>query len=173
MATAPASTLRMKKIASARRLKVAAEQAADRAASAKEQVRSAKAQLKQARKLFKAEKKAAKQARKKLEAARNSFMVRPVRAAAAPGAVRAPKAPRAKSAAPKAASVKVPVSKTVRVRRKLRRAAKPVSASPEPMRSAAEVAKIVIERLQNPPAVLPPTPTIPAQPPERDPPKAP
>jgi hypothetical protein len=134
-------------------LKAVAAKAAARAAAAKEQVRSAKARLKQARKLFKIEKKAAKQARKKVDAAA---------AAPAPGDVKP------------AAFAKTPVTKpSVRKPAPAAKPARPVSRatpkprarkSPETMRSAAEVAKSVIERLHSPPPTLPPTPMVSADP---------
>jgi hypothetical protein len=149
-----------------KRLKEAAAKAAARAAAAKEQVRSAKARLKQARKLFKIEKKAAKQARKKVDAA-----------AAAPAPGQTKPAEVAKIAVAKPSVAKPAVAKP-RVRKPAPAAkpARPVSRatpklrarkSPETMRSAAEVAKSVIERLHSPPPTLPPTPMV------SDPPQAP
>jgi hypothetical protein len=141
------------------RLKAAAANAAARAAAAKEQVRSAKARLKQARKLFKIEKKAAKQARKKLDAAAAapaSGDVKPV--AVAKTAVT--KTVVAKPAVAKP-SVRKPASAAKRARPVSRPSPKPrARKSPETMRSAAEVAKSVIERLHSPPPMLPPTPII-------------
>jgi hypothetical protein len=161
-----------------KRLKIAATKAAARAAAAKTQVRAAKAHLKQARKLFKTEKKAAKQARRKVDAAatssakrtprpaatlklnpavRKSSATQPVRAArkilkAAPK--NAPKEPPRKppKKAPKEAAKKI----------KPRRPAK-ARAQATGMRSAAEVAKSVIERLHAPPPILPPAPVIPTE----------
>lgn len=140
------------------RLKTAAEQAAARAAAAKRRVREAKAQLKVARKLFKAEKKASKQARRKLAAVARTE--------------RPPKAPRAtKAGAPKAGTPKAGTPKAVAPKRSSKAAAKKPAArrakprrppAPETMRSAAEVAKSVIERLHAPPPTLPPEPLIPA-----------
>jgi hypothetical protein len=140
-------------------LKAAAAKAAARAAAAKEQVRSAKARLKQTRKLFKIEKKAAKQARKKVDAAA---------AAPAPGDVKP--AAVAKTAVTKTVVAKPAVAKrSVRKRAPAAKPARPVSRatpkprarkSPETMRSAAEVAKSVIERLHSPPPTLPPTPMV-------------
>jgi hypothetical protein len=125
------------------RLKSAAAKAAARAAAAKEQVREAKAQLKVARKLFKAEKKAAKQARRKVDAAVQK--ARPVKRA------RVAKAAAIVKPSRKAASGKLSG-----------RGAKPALQAPDSMRSAAEVAKSVIERLHAPPPALPPEPIIPA-----------
>jgi len=140
------------------RLKAAAAKAAARAAAAKEQVRSAKARLKQARKLFKIEKKAAKQTRKKVDAAAAapaSGDVKPV--AVAKTAVT--KTVVAKPAVAKP-SVRKPASAAKRPRPVSRPSPKPrARKSPEIMRSAAEVAKSVIERLHNPPPTLP-TPII-------------
>ena len=147
------------------RLKAAAAKAAARAAAAKEQVRSAKARLKQARKSFKVEKRAAKQARKKVDAAA---------AVAAPGQMTKPAAV-AKPAVAKPTVAKTTVAKpavakpSVRKRAPAAKPARPLSRStpkprarksPETMRSAAEVAKSVIERLHSPPPTLPPTPIV-------------
>ncbi|MEA3142366.1 MAG: hypothetical protein QOK23_4535 [Gammaproteobacteria bacterium] len=153
------------KPATMQRLKAAAAKAAARAAGAKEQVRSAKALLKQARKAFKAEKKAAKQARRKLDAAA-AVRVQDgaAKAAVGPkppvrGAVRTParglKRNAVRKAAPGAASPARPVPKT---RAPKAGAPKP----PDTMRSAAEVAKSVIERLHSPPPVLAPAAVIPS-----------
>jgi len=139
-----------------KRLKAEAAKAAARAAAAKDQVRSAKAQLKQARKLFKVEKKVAKQARRKMDAAA---------VAVAPGRVSKP------VAVAKVAVAKPRVRKPTTAPKPARSAARPAPKSrarrsPETMRSAAEVAKSVIERLHSPPPALP-TPIIstdPAQP---------
>jgi len=129
-----------------KRLKVAATKATARAAAAKTRVREAKAALKQARKLFKTEKRAAKEARRKVDAA-----VASVRKPPAPKPVRAQK-PSPPKAEPKAAAKKS----------KPRRASKPrAPKDAKTMRSAAEVAKSVIERLHAPPPILPPTPNIP------------
>jgi hypothetical protein len=133
-----------------KRLKVAAAKAAARAAAAKEQVQSAKAQLKQARKLLKIEKKASKQARRKMDAAA---------ATAAPGRPPKPAAVARAAVAKPSKSVAAPkpartASRSVPKRR--------VRKSPQTLRSAAEVAKSVIERLHSPPPVLPPEPNIPA-----------
>jgi hypothetical protein len=136
-----------------KRLKAAALQAAGRAAAAKTQVRTAKAQLKQARKLFKIEKRAAKQARREADAAAKIARApRPAATLELEPAVR--KASRAKP--PKTAAKTSP--------KKIRppRAAKaPAAEAPDTMRSAAEVAKSVIERLHAPPPILPPAPAIP------------
>jgi hypothetical protein len=132
-----------------KRLKAAATKAAARAAAAKTRVREAKATLKQARKLFKIEKKAAKQARRKAMAAVASATVR----AAKPAVT---------------AKLKPPVRKPDSAPKKIkpRRASSPRARNPVgTMRSAAEVAKSVIERLHAPPPILPPTPLIPAEPP--------
>ena len=151
-----------------KRLKLAATKAAARAAAAKTQVRAAKAQLKQARKLFKTEKKAAKQARRKVDAATASRATRTPRPAATlklKPAVRKsspPKPVRAARKRPNTASktrAKRPLKKI-----KPRRAVK-AHAEATGMRSAAEVAKSVIERLHAPPPILPHAPVIPAAPP--------
>jgi hypothetical protein len=150
------------------RLKSDAAKAELQAAAAKRRVRAAKAALKQSRKLYKAEKKAAKQARKKFAAARTMALTRkpepdlikPSRIAkGAPSA----KAPRMKSAAAKAPAVKSNAKKRARVSRKPRRAPKLLApAAPDPMRSAADVAKSVIQRLQSPAPA--PKPAAPADP---------
>jgi histone H1/5 len=147
--------------ATMKRLKAANAKAAARAAAAKQQVRSAKAELKQARKLFKLEKKAAKQARRKMDAAA---------AAVAPGRESKPVLDAKVAVASVVAKPRVrkPATAPKPARSAARRAPKPrARKSPETMRSAAEVAKSVIERLHSPPPVLP-TPinsTDPAQPP--------
>ena len=161
-----------------KRLKIAATKAAARAAAAKTQVRAAKAHLKQARKLFKTEKKAAKQARQKVDAAASATTRAPrpaaalklkpaVRKSSAPKPVRA--ARKSRKAALKTTS-KVPPksppkspSKGPPKKIKPRRAAKARTPAPG-MRSAAEVAKTVIERLHAPPPILPPEPVIPTEP---------
>ena len=143
----------MKK-AMARLLESDAEKAEARVVAAKQQVRSAKATLKRARKLFKAEKKAAKQARKK--------------AAAAIAATRRPRpAPAGKASARKRPAVRRRAVKQVRAARnprrapKARRTAKPRASSPgEYMRSAADVAKLVVNRLQSSALALSPEPAI-------------
>ena len=135
-----------------KRLKVAATKATSRAAAAKTRVREAKAALKQARKLFKIEKRAAKEARRKVDAA-----VVSVRKPPAPKPVRAQK-PGPPKMEPKSAAKKSKPRKP----RKPRRASKPRAPKDlKTMRSAAEVAKSVIERLHAPPPILPPTPNIP------------
>jgi hypothetical protein len=148
-----------------KRLKTAAIKAAGRAAAAKTQVRAAKAQLKQARKLFKVEKRAAKQARRKVDAA--SAITRAPRPAATlklKPAVRKSSATeplRAARRSPKAASKTAAKSLSNKI--KPQRAAKArAQKTPDTMRSAAEVAKSVIERLHAPPPILPPAPIIPA-----------
>jgi hypothetical protein len=164
MATAPTSTLRLKRIASLRRLGAVAKKAAARAASAKLVVKSSKTQLKEARKIFRAEKKAAKQARKKLEAARSALFSRTPKAAVATPKGVAKKKTRAAVTAPPPtkAPAKAAAPKKAKVARKSRRAAKtPGTRAANPMRTAAEVAKSVIERLHNPPPPLPPSPIIP------------
>lgn len=143
-----------------RLLKSEAEKAAARADAAKVQTRAAKAALKQARKLFKAEKKAAKQARKKLQTALAKMTRSPRARAPKPTRTAKPagKTPAAKTPGAKPAAVKA----RTRVSRKPRRAAKLRGASStEHLRSAADVAKTVIERLQSPPPALPPTPLNP------------
>jgi hypothetical protein len=110
-------------------------------AQAKQAVRLAKAQLKKARKHHKAAKKAAKSAAKMARKAR----------------IKPPAAERVVAAKPegKLARKAVKARKPKKVRRP------PQAAPQDTMRSAAEVAKSVIERLQSPPPVLPPDPVIP------------
>src|ERR1700689_3051167 len=152
-----------------KRLKIAATKAAARAAAAKTQVRAAKAQLKQARKLFKTEKKAAKQARQKVDAAASATKraPRPAAALKLKPAVRkssAPKPVRAARKSPKAALETIKTTpKGLPKKIKPRRAAKARAEAPG-MRSAADVAKSVIERLHAPPPMLPPEPVIPTEP---------
>jgi hypothetical protein len=158
-----------------KRLKEAVAKAVARASAAKDDLRSAKGRLKQARKLFKAEKKAAKQARRKLDAAVATAAARTPRpaatlklkpavrrsSAAKPLPVRKATAP--KEASPKAAA-KSPSKRTEPKKPASKRAApNKASRTPKPgavkkpnaMRSAAEVAKSVIERLHAPPPTLP------------------
>lgn len=130
------------KTAAMQQLKAAAARAAARAASAKEQVRSAKALLKQARKAFKSEKKAAKQARRKVDAAATSAAQDRAFKATATAANSPMRGATRKS-------VRTPAPKT--------RALKPQTQKPrDTVRSAADVAKSVIERLHGPPPTLPP-----------------
>jgi hypothetical protein len=147
-----------------KRLKAAVAKAAARAAGAKDEVRAAKARLKLARKLFKVEKKAARQSRRKLDAAVASALRRAPRPAATlklKPAIR--KLPAVKPAPAKAAPAKAAPAKAASKKKRARQPAKPsVKKAPTTMRSAAEVAKSVIERLQAPPPILPPTPIIPA-----------
>jgi DnaK suppressor protein len=161
MATALPSPSRKAEIATVQRLAAAAKKAADRAASAKKLVKTTKAQLKQVRKAFRAEKKAAKQARKKLETARNTLMTKeagPASLSAPPAKAAPAKKPVVRKAVPKAAPDK-PKS-----RRKARRPPKAsAGTASKPLRSAAEVAKSVIERLHRPPPSLPPAPLVPSQ----------
>lgn len=157
-----------------KRLKAAVAKAAARASIAKDEVRAAKARLKLARKALKAEKKATKQSRRKLDAAVASALKRAPRPAAnlklKPAIRKTPaaKAVPAKAAAAKAALAKsapaMSTSKKKRARRfNQRRSNKPsVKSQPDTMRTAAEVAKSVIERLHSPPPILPPLPVIPA-----------
>jgi hypothetical protein len=167
-----------------KRLRAAAIKAAGRAAAAKTQVRAAKAQLKQARKLFKIEKRAAKQARREVDAAsivtraprpaatlQLKPAVRKVAAAKPLTAARRNSKLAAKTAAPKTAAPKTTAPKSAAVKSAPKKTKPPRAAkaravtAPEAMRSAAEVAKSVIERLHAPPPVLPPTPVIPPGPP--------
>src|ERR1700689_3190166 len=155
-----------------KRLKLAATKAAARAAAAKTQVRAAKAQLKQARKVFKTEKKAAKQARRKVDAATPAKRraPRPAATLELKPAIRKPAATK-----PVPATRKTPKAprKTPKAARKIPKAARKTSPKPPPrklrapgpakprvkvpaMRSAAEVAKSVFERLHAPPPTLPP-----------------
>ena len=136
-----------------KRLKAAAQKAAEFADVAKKGVREAKAKLKHARKLLKAAKKVAKQARRKRDAAsaaKPAPKPKPVPEATAKPQTKPKPAVRATSTASKP-------------KRRVKRAAKLEGLTqPETMRSAAEVAKSVIERLHSPPPLLPPTPAIPA-----------
>jgi hypothetical protein len=137
--------------------KAAAAKSATRIAAAKRQVRSAKAQLKLARKLLKAEKKTAKQARKEAKAAQLTQAVRVVKEASIAKQQPPQKSGRAAKSKVQAAAPKRTATKRTTVKR---------SAAKQPatdaMRSAADVAKSVIERLQSPPPALPPEPIIPA-----------
>jgi hypothetical protein len=145
-------------VSGSKRLKSAAAKASAGAAAAKVQVRLAKTQLKQARKVLKAAKKAAKQARRQLDAAGSARPPRPAatlklkpavrRSSAKP--VRAPKAATRPGIAPKR-----PLKKPVAPRPSKARAPK----APQ-MRSAAEIAKTVIERLHAPPPILRPAPVV-------------
>jgi hypothetical protein len=164
-----------------KRLKVAATKAAARAVAAKTQVRAAKVQLKQARKLFKTEKKAAKQAQRKVEAAATSAAKRAPRPAAtlklkpavrkssATQPVRATQSVRATrkipQAAPKNKPKKLPkkaAKKAAEKAPKMIKPRRPAKARTQAtgMRSAAEVAKSVIERLHAPPPILPHAPVL-------------
>lgn len=153
-----------------KKLKGAAVKSAARAAAAKRQVRLAKAELKQARKAFKAAKKAAKQARRQVDAAGTARPPRPAaklklkrairKAPSVPKSVPAPKSRRARKSAlvkgaPPGVAPKRPLKKTVVRRVSTARAPK----APQ-MRSAAEIAKTVIDRLHAPPPMLPPAPVI-------------
>jgi predicted RNase H-like nuclease (RuvC/YqgF family) len=119
------------------RLREAATKAAARVAAAKDEIKAVKSRLKQARKAFKAEKRAAKQLRRNLKDAVSARLARP------PKTARRPKP---------ALSRKTPIARAKR-KAATRRA-------PDTLRSAAEVAKSVIERLQAPPPLLPPAPVI-------------
>jgi hypothetical protein len=148
------------------RLKTAAAKAAASAAAAKLQVRLAKAQLKQARKTFKAAKKAAKQARRQVDAAGSSRRPRPAatlklqpaihEASLPPNTLRKVQTMRkTKTAQPKPA---VTGAAPKRIQKKpVARVSKARAPKVPPMRSAAEIAKTVIERLHAPPPVLPPS----------------
>lgn len=137
------------KTAAMQQLKAAAARAAARAASAKEQVRSAKALLKQARKAFKSEKKAAKQARRKVDAAATSAAQDRAFKATATAANSPMRGATRKSVRTPAPRPALPAPKT--------RALKPQTQKPrDTVRSAADVAKSVIERLHGPPPTLPP-----------------
>jgi hypothetical protein len=149
-----------------KRLKEAVAKAIARASAAKDELRAAKGRLKQARKLFKAEKKAAKQARRKLDAAVATAAARTPRPAATlklKPAIRRP--PTAKKSPPKKTGLKKAALKRAAPKKAgQRRTPKPVAVkAPITIRSAAEVAKSVIERLHAPPPTLPPTlaPVIP------------
>jgi hypothetical protein len=147
-----------------KRLKVAATKAAARAAAAKTQVRAAKAHLKQARKLFKTEKKAAKQARRKVDAAATSAARRAPRPAATlklkPAIRKSPAKQPVRAARKRPKIVVKTAAKKPPKKTKPRRTAN-ARAQATGMRSAAEVAKSVIERLHSPPPILPPAPVIP------------
>ena len=164
-------------------LKTAAAKAAARAAAAKRQVRLAKAQLKQARKAFKAAKKAAKQARRQVDAAGSSRRPRPAatlklqpairKASLPPKTLRKPKtlrnpqglrkphAPRKPQNVQLKAAVTSAASKRT-LKKSVARVSKARAPKVPPMRSAAEIAKTVIERLHAPPPVLP-APIIPPE----------
>ncbi len=134
-----------------RQLKAAAAKAAARAASAKEHVRSAKALLKQARKVFKLEKKAAKQARRNVDAAAMATTV----------------AARERPSKPIATTANGPVRSAIQkpARKSAPKTRKPEPKAPKPpdtLRSAADVAKSVIERLHAAPPVLAPAAVIPS-----------
>jgi hypothetical protein len=158
---------------SLKRLKTVSAKAAARAAAAKSQVRLAKVQLKQARKAFKAAKRAAKQARRQVDAAGSARPRRPaatlklkpaIRKASPPKAARTPKTVRT----PKTARPKPGVPRVASKRSMQKRAPRQVSKARVPkapqMRSAAEIAKTVIERLHAPPPVLAPAPIVPPAP---------
>jgi hypothetical protein len=134
-----------------KRLRDAAVKAAASVSAAKGELKAAKSQLKQARKVFKAEKKAAKQLRRKLEEAVAAASVRPKKPNVAPAR---------KAAAPGTKAVKkAAVSQDLPKRSKPR-----AKKAPNTLRSAADVAKSVIERLHAPPPLLPPAPVIPPSP---------
>lgn len=141
-----------------KRLREASVQAAARVSAAKGDLKAVKSQLKQARKVLKAEKKAAKQLRRKLkEAVAATFVRRPKPAASAKA--KAPVAKVQTSLQSTAAPKKPPA------RKKRKSAARPVArsrekAAPDTLRSAAEVAKSVIERLHAPPPLLAPAAVI-------------
>jgi DnaK suppressor protein len=138
-------------------LKADAEKGAARSDAAKQQVRAAKTALKRARKLFKAAKKSAKEARKKLEGAL-AAMTRPPKK---PGRRRP-----ARQAKPAVKAPVVKAGKKAAVSRKPRRAKRPRASAPrDHMRSASDVAKSVIQRLQSPPPTLAPAPLMPSDPP--------
>jgi hypothetical protein len=156
-----------------KRLKAAAAKAAEFAAAAKEGVREAKAKLKHARKSFKAAKKVAKQARRKIDEAA-AVPARPAPKAKSPSKLKFPS--KTQSAAKPRPTVKptgMPQggpkedvrsgSSAAKPKRRLKRVTKSDALEPpETMRSAAEVAKSVIERLHSPPPLLPPMPAIPS-----------
>lgn len=151
-----------------KRLKAAAIKAAGRAAAAKTQVRAAKAQLKQARKLFKMEKRAAKQARRKVDAAAAASRApRPAATLKLKPAVRKPSPAKPLRAARRSRKVgaKTAVKRLPKKIQPQRAAKARGEKTPETMRSAAEVAKSVIERLHAPPPILPAAPIIPPDPP--------
>ena len=140
-----------------KRLREASVKAAARVSAAKGDLKAAKSQLKKARKVFKAEKKAAKQLRRKLKQAVAATFVRRPKPAASDKA----KAPVAKVATSPQSTV---APKSPPAHKKRKSAARPAAksrkkAAPDTMRSAAEVAKSVIERL-HPPAPPPPTPPL-------------
>jgi hypothetical protein len=102
------------------------------------------------------EKRAAKQARRKVDAA--SATTRTQRPAAT---LELKPAVRKSKTAAKRQPKKIKPQRAAKAPAHKPRAQKP----PDTMRSAAEVAKSVIERLHAPPPVLPPAPIIPAAPP--------
>jgi hypothetical protein len=130
-----------------KRLKEAATKASARVAAAKDDLKAVKSRLKQARKAFKAEKKAAKQLRRKLKEAVAATLVRRRRPSPSPKT----KAPLAKAQAKRKSAAR---------RRPKPRTKARTKPAPDTMRSAAEVAKSVIERLHAPPPLLPPAPLI-------------
>jgi hypothetical protein len=161
-----------------KRLREAAVNAAARVSAVKGDLKAAKSRLKQARRLFKAEKKAAKQLRRKLKEAVAATFVRRAKPAAAakakapvvkgqtrpkvPATRKKPAVPKKSPALKKPAARKRAVTRTAPVKKsRPSRTPKPM-AEPDTMRSAAEVAKSVIERLHAPPPLLPPTPVIPS-----------
>jgi hypothetical protein len=150
-----------------KRLKAAAAKAAEFAAAAKEGVREAKAKLKHARKSFKAAKKVAKQARRKIDEAAAVPKARPAPKANSPSKTRSAKPrPTPKPTGTPLSGSEQDVrsgSAAAKPKRRPKRASKSGALEPpETMRSAAEVAKSVIERLHSPPPLLPPTPAIPS-----------
>jgi hypothetical protein len=152
----------MGKLQIVKRLREAAVKAGARVSAAKGELKSAKSQLKRARKLFKSEKKAAKQLRRKLQAAVAATFVRPPKPAVPKvkaSVAKTPKsAPSRKTVAGKKPAARTSTAAKPKPRRTLKPSEKP---APDTMRSAAEVAKSVIERLHAPPPLLPPTPLIP------------
>jgi hypothetical protein len=157
------------KLATVKQLKEAAVKAAARVSTAKDDLKAVKSRLKDARKLFKAEKKSARQLRRKLKEAVAARLLRQLKPKVTAKAKTAPAKPKAKLVvqAPTRRKKATPtrggiVSKAAAKKQKPGRTSKPRSNSqPTSMRSAAEVAKSVIDRLHAPPPLLPPTPIIP------------
>jgi hypothetical protein len=163
------------------RLKTTAAKAAVRAAAAKVQVRLAKSELKRARKIFKAAKKAAKQAQRQLDAARTVRPARPAATLKLKAAIRKPRPagkpvralktapPKAiaskrtakKPVAPRASKARASKARASKARASKARASKARASEQSPMRSAAEIAKSVIDRLHAPPPILPLAAVIP------------
>ncbi len=140
--------------AAAQKLAAQADKAKAAAVLAKQQVREAKATLKRARKAAKAAKKTAKDAARKAAEAL-SLLARsvPIAPKKAPAAPDRPPVARKKAAAARLPMKPVDAARVVKAPKKKSKGL--------PARSAAEVARSVIERLQAPPPTLPPEPNVP------------